>query len=134
MQRRGHNTISSDVATVVIMIETSRNTTVSAETAFPFKLHVVLDQSEKLGFDNVISWQGNNAFMVHKPKKFEDSIMKEYFNQTLYKSFQKQRKFLITFGNVINHRSVFQILPFFLAHRICFTTPLIPQLHGVTTN
>lgn len=102
------------------MIETSRNTTVSAETAFPFKLHVVLDQSEKLGFDDVISWQGNNAFMVHKPKKFEDSIMKEYFNQTLYKTFQKQRKFLIcwSLSIVTNHRSVFQILPFFLPHNI----------------
>ena len=84
------------------MIETPRKkTAVSVETAFPFKLHIVLDQSEKQGFDDVISWQGNNAFMIHKPKKFEDSIMKEYFYQTLYKSFQKQRKFLET--SVLQH-------------------------------
>jgi len=63
------------------------------ETAFPLKLHVVLDEAEKRGFSDVISWQGNKAFMIHKPKKFQDSIMSEYFNQTEYKSFQKQRKF-----------------------------------------
>ncbi len=79
---------------ISIMIETTRCTAVteSAETAFPFKLHIVLDEAEKQGFSDVISWQGSNAFMVHKPKKFEDSVMKEYFNQTLYRSFQKQRK------------------------------------------
>lgn len=78
------------------MIETTRCTGVpeSPETAFPFKLHIVLDEAEKQGFSDVVSWQGNNAFMVHKPKKFEDSVMKEYFNQTLYRSFQKQCKLL----------------------------------------
>jgi len=62
----------------------------AVETAFPLKLHTVLEESEKQGFDDVISWKGNNAFVVHKPETFEDSTMKEYFNQTQYKSFQKQ--------------------------------------------
>jgi len=73
-------------------LETPRDmtTTDAVETAFALKLHVVLDASARQGFDDVVSWQGNNAFMVHKPKKFEESIMKEYFNQTQYRSFQKQ--------------------------------------------
>ncbi len=82
------------------MIETTRCITVpeSAETAFPFKLHVVLDEADKQGFRDVISWQGSNAFMIHRPKKFEESVLKEYFNQTLYSNFQKQRKLLRFFG------------------------------------
>jgi len=68
-------------------------TTSNGETAFPWKLHIVLEESERQGFDDVISWQGDKAFKVHEPKKFEDSIMKEYFNQTQYKSFQRQRKY-----------------------------------------
>jgi hypothetical protein len=84
----------SSVVIIQIMLENPRDmtTTEAVETAFALKLHVVLDASARQGFDDVVSWQGNNAFMVHKPKKFEDSIMKEYFNQTQYRSFQKQRE------------------------------------------
>ena len=72
--------------------KTTTTNTDTAETAFPLKLHIVLDESERHGFDDVISWQGDKAFAVHKPRKFEESIMKEYFNQTQYRSFQRQRK------------------------------------------
>lgn len=62
----------------------------AVETAFPLKLYTVLDESEKQGFGDVVSWKGKSAFVVHKPKKFEESIMKEYFNQTRYENFEKQ--------------------------------------------
>ena len=62
------------------------------ETAFPLKLYTVLDESEKQGFDDVVSWKGKSAFVVHKPMEFEVSIMKEYFNQIRYENFVKQRK------------------------------------------
>uniref|UniRef100_A0A7S4AI81 HSF-type DNA-binding domain-containing protein n=1 Tax=Pseudo-nitzschia australis TaxID=44445 RepID=A0A7S4AI81_9STRA len=62
----------------------------NGEVAFPWKLHIVLEESERHGFDDVISWQGNKAFKVHNPKKFEASVMKEYFNNSQYKSFQRQ--------------------------------------------
>jgi len=68
-------------------------TTSNGETAFPWKLHILLEQSERQGFEDTISWEGDRAFKVHDPKKFEDSVMKEYFNQTQYKSFQRQRKY-----------------------------------------
>ena len=64
----------------------------SGETAFPWKLHMVLEQSIWEGFDDIISWQGENAFKVHDPIEFEKTIMKRFFNQTQYKSFQRQRK------------------------------------------
>lgn len=67
--------------------------TSNGEAAFPWKLHKVLDESNKHGFDNIVSWQGNNSFKVHDPKMFEKVIMKKYFNQTRYKSFQRQRKY-----------------------------------------
>lgn len=65
-------------------------TTSSGDTAFPWKLHMVLDESVWGGFDDFISWQSNNAFKVHDPIQFEKSIMKRFFNQTRYKSFQRQ--------------------------------------------
>jgi len=67
-------------------------TTSNGETAFPWKLHIVLEESERQGFEDIISWQGDRSFKVHDAKQFDHSIMKEYFNQTQYKSFQRQRK------------------------------------------
>jgi hypothetical protein len=67
--------------------------TSNGEAAFPWKLHRVLEESEQCGFSNIVSWQGNRAFKVHDPKEFEKSIMQKYFNQTRYKSFQRQRKY-----------------------------------------
>ena len=64
----------------------------NGEVAFPWKLHIVLEESERHGFDDVISWQGNKSFKVLNPKRFEASVMKEYFNNSQYKSFQRQCK------------------------------------------
>jgi len=64
--------------------------TSNGEAAFPWKLHRVLEESERFGFNTIVSWQGNRTFKVHDPKNFEKSIMKKYFNQTRYKSFQRQ--------------------------------------------
>jgi len=51
---------------------------------------MVLEESTYGGFDHIISWIGNNAFKVHDPIQFEESIMQRFFNQTQYKSFQRQ--------------------------------------------
>lgn len=64
--------------------------TSNGEAAFPWKLHRVLEESEPCGFNDIVSWQGNRSFKVHDPKNFEKSIMKKFFNQTRYKSFQRQ--------------------------------------------
>lgn len=51
---------------------------------------MVLEESERLGFADVISWQGDNVFRVHNQKEFEQRIMTTYFKQTQYRSFQRQ--------------------------------------------
>ena len=100
-------------------------TTSSGETAFPWKLHMVLEESIFEGFDDIISWIGNNAFKVHDPVRFEESVMRRFFNQTQYKSFQRQRKFIdcITIArtilNIISHsQRVSFTIPFHMAVNI----------------
>jgi len=59
--------------------------------AFPFKLHSILENSGASGQEAIISWlPSGKAFKIHKPKEFADVIMPQYFNQTKYRSFQRQ--------------------------------------------
>merc|ERR1719413_239073 len=77
---------------------TSNNNTSNEDTnnmftkfAFPFKLHSILESSGKSGQESIISWlPSGKAFKIHKPKEFADVIMPQYFNQTKYRSFQRQ--------------------------------------------
>jgi hypothetical protein len=60
-------------------------------STFPAKLHKMLDDAEENDFSDVVSWNnGGSSFKVHKPMEFSDTIMPAYFNQTKYKSFQRQ--------------------------------------------
>jgi hypothetical protein len=60
-------------------------------TPFPWKLHDMLDDMAKAGDTSVVCWQSHGrAFMVHKPQVFVSEIMRMYFNQTKYASFQRQ--------------------------------------------
>jgi len=66
-------------------------TTSTGIAAFPWKLHDVLEDAERKGFANIVSWMmDGRAFKVHDQKLFESQIMSRYFNQTMYKSFQRQ--------------------------------------------
>jgi len=59
--------------------------------AFPFKLHSILESAGTSGKESIISWlPSGKAFKIHKPKEFADVIMPQYFNQTKYRSFQRQ--------------------------------------------
>jgi len=59
--------------------------------AFPFKLHSILESAGTTGKESIISWlPSGKAFKIHKPKEFADVIMPQYFNQTKYRSFQRQ--------------------------------------------
>ena len=58
---------------------------------FPFKLYEMLEDVEKEGDTTLVSWRPHGkAFTVHKPDEFVEAIMPYYFNQTRYKSFQRQ--------------------------------------------
>ncbi|KAL3911201.1 MAG: hypothetical protein SGILL_007374 [Bacillariaceae sp.] len=56
---------------------------------FPLKLHALLEETEKRGFTSIISWEGPNAFQVHKKKLFAEMVMPSYFDSTNYKTFQR---------------------------------------------
>ena len=58
---------------------------------FPWKLHQVLSDAENNGEDAVISWlPDGKAFCIHNRERFLATIMKTYFSQTKFKSFQRQ--------------------------------------------
>jgi hypothetical protein len=55
---------------------------------FPLRLHDMLYQNK---FPDIISWAPHGrAFFVHKPKEFQAKVLCKYFNQTKYRSFQRQ--------------------------------------------
>jgi hypothetical protein len=59
--------------------------------AFPGRLHAMLDMASQKNFEDIVSWQPcGKAFKVHDTKRFAESIMPTYFNQTKYKSFLRQ--------------------------------------------
>ena len=58
---------------------------------FPTVLHHMLEDAEKLGFDDVVSWLPHGrAFHVHQPEKFVTDVMPKYFRHTRLSSFQRQ--------------------------------------------
>lgn len=59
--------------------------------SFPLKLHHVLDVVEAEGLSSVVSWQPHGkAFRVHQPRVFVEVVLKRFFCQTKYPSFQRQ--------------------------------------------
>eukprot|EP00533_Pseudo-nitzschia_delicatissima_P015168 CAMPEP_0197261970 /NCGR_PEP_ID=MMETSP1432-20130617/256_1 /TAXON_ID=44447 /ORGANISM="Pseudo-nitzschia delicatissima, Strain UNC1205" /LENGTH=460 /DNA_ID=CAMNT_0042726267 /DNA_START=48 /DNA_END=1430 /DNA_ORIENTATION=- len=58
---------------------------------FPVKVYEMLENAEKKGFSNIVSWNENGTgFMVHDKDHFTKEIVPHYFNLTKYKSFQRQ--------------------------------------------
>jgi len=58
---------------------------------FPWKLHEMLQMAGKEGFDEIVSWlPDEKSFKVHKPDAFVDVVMPKFFQQSKYKSFQRQ--------------------------------------------
>lgn len=67
------------------------NCTVCRLEPFPCKLYRLLEEVECAGLSSIISWSKDGRFfIVHKPKVFANTLMKAYFNQSKYKSFQRQ--------------------------------------------
>lgn len=58
---------------------------------FPTVLHHMLDDAEKNGFSDVVSWQPHGrAFHVHQTEEFVKDVMPLYFRHTRFPSFQRQ--------------------------------------------
>jgi hypothetical protein len=61
------------------------------KSKFPTRLRKMLDDAEENDFSHVVSWNSEGgSFKVHDPMVFADDVMPTYFNQTKYKSFQRQ--------------------------------------------
>jgi hypothetical protein len=74
-------------------VTTSTNrVSMKQSNTFPFRLHEMLEVVEKEGSESIVSWCAGNhtAFKVHKPQEFVKVIMPRFFQQTKYKSFQRQ--------------------------------------------
>ena len=51
----------------------------------------MLNDAEQKQFENIVSWQQDGkGFKVHMQKEFTNIVMPSYFNQSQYKSFQRQ--------------------------------------------
>ena len=99
------NGLSSATATVVSdhsnrSEEKERHSSLPTESSplllvtFPVKLRMMLDHVHENGLEDIVSWEvDGKAFKVHKPKDFESRIMSSFFNQTKFKSFQRQLNF-----------------------------------------
>ena len=63
----------------------------NAFSPFPWKLHDMLHECSNDQRMAVVSWLPHGkAFKVHKVSEFVRNILPRYFNQTKYKSFQRQ--------------------------------------------
>ena len=57
------------------------------EHSFPWKLHTLLEEAEREGFNNIVSWvQEGTAFKVHDSDAFVNRIMPNFFDQSKCKS------------------------------------------------
>jgi hypothetical protein len=63
----------------------------SSKLTFLLKLHEMLDNVENTGNQHIVSWMPHGrAFKVYRAKSFVQKIIPYYFNQSKYKSFQRQ--------------------------------------------
>jgi hypothetical protein len=63
---------------------------ISSALPFPVKLHDMLHDAEKKGFQHIVSWlPEGNRFQIHDPEALTD-VLQVYFRQTKYKSFLRQ--------------------------------------------
>ena len=58
---------------------------------FPLKLYQMLDDAERQGYDNIVSWvPEGNGFIIYNPKELTNTVLPAYFRQTKYTSFTRQ--------------------------------------------
>ncbi|CAJ1958132.1 unnamed protein product [Cylindrotheca closterium] len=62
---------------------------ISSGLPFPFKLHAMLDNAAEGNYETIVSWSGDNGFLVHDKDAFVEAIIPKYFSQTKYRSFQR---------------------------------------------
>jgi hypothetical protein len=82
---------SSPAQTPSIIMSSSGCAVKQSPICFPWKLHEMLSDASHFNFDIIVSWlPDETGFRVHDVEKFVQTVMPRYFNQTKYKSFQRQ--------------------------------------------
>mmetsp|Transcript_8181 Transcript_8181/g.12561 ORF Transcript_8181/g.12561 Transcript_8181/m.12561 type:complete len:275 (+) Transcript_8181:159-983(+) len=65
--------------------------TVSPRLTFPFRLHAILTQAEKLGMSHVMSWHSSGLkFIIYNHHHFASKILPNVFKQSKFASFRRQ--------------------------------------------
>jgi hypothetical protein len=83
--------ITPEMMLQVAAVSSSMPRKLLKEEAFPVKLYKLLEEVERAGEEYVIGWSSDGLkFTVYQPKIFAQTWMKRYFNQSKYKSFQRQ--------------------------------------------
>jgi hypothetical protein len=97
MTSNNYINLSSMASEAALIEEVQRRKALTAGTPysitkqFPWRLHNMLERAESLGLDWIVSWlPDGKSFKVHDAQRFESSLMGQFFNQTRYKSFQRQ--------------------------------------------
>lgn len=61
------------------------------DNCFPYKLHLMLENAERDGYNHIVSWvKGGTAFKVHDTDAFVAQVMPMFFDQSKYESFRRQ--------------------------------------------
>eukprot|EP00934_Nitzschia_sp_Nitz4_P001035 Nitzschia sp. Nitz4//scaffold6_size259037//139739//140719//NITZ4_001083-RA/size259037-processed-gene-0.21-mRNA-1//1//CDS//3329556920//1035//frame0 len=84
---------NGSVASLVSDMNKERSSKVNKEVRqpFPCKVYEMLEDADSKGFSDVVAWnKEGNGFMVHNKDRFTKEIVPKYYNQTRYKSFQRQ--------------------------------------------
>jgi hypothetical protein len=72
-------------------IQKSRRQLHNDALAFPLKLNDLLENAEKDGDQDIVSWlEDGKAFRIHNRDAFCEKIMKLYFKQSKFTSFTRQ--------------------------------------------
>lgn len=86
-----NTTVYQDCSTMTDPPADSRRNRGGVTEPFPEKLHRMLTVCEQEGLGDIASFfPHGRAFAIHKPRMFQEKIMKRFFRQTRLTSFQRQ--------------------------------------------
>ncbi|CAJ1953374.1 unnamed protein product [Cylindrotheca closterium] len=82
---------SSGTSMPDLVAEGSTRKEKEARLHFPCKVYDMLEDADQQGHKDIVSWNASGTgFTVHNKDLFTKTIIPQYFNQTKYKSFQRQ--------------------------------------------
>jgi len=69
----------------------SQEATSATRFTFPFRLHGLLTQAEKLGLSDIVAWHpSGKKFVIHHQQDFIAKVLPNVFKQSMFASFRRQ--------------------------------------------